>query len=764
MLYDYLLTMFKVIVGLITTERMIYFALGAVGVYFIWICFSLIVCFQRRFYRNSIKLYNFVKKNALDKNHPEILDKKTSKISKGFYYGWRKFKTAEAGKPSEFITRRESLDVEVNGGVLNQGKSFMKAFIGFVSSILFVFNLAYLSGNDGLSLYLLAESLVLPLILFTILKVFYYIYTSIKQQLYKQDVECFYDLVLVLDEVYSKGDRTVYVQETVVPVQNVVVDEQPEQTPEVEEVKEETEELVEESQVDNEETEVVEEVSEKQRTIDDYDVFKKKNIDVEKLLNEVPQSGTTLPYIDVDSDYVIKDDDTPITKTYTDKHNGSDVLGGMLQDMSSIKKIKENQNFIDVDKEIATIDKEKTESVENAAKPEESEDSKEEDDPAEGLVQQTEDSKVEATDLFDALSDFEVKTEEKPEEKNEEKEEEKPEEKPVEEPETSVEVANEPAIQEEPVVQEVESEVVPEPVEEPVVEKTQSSEELTEEKKENIANIVGGFKSNRSKLASGGVVIERNEPHHNRRVATEYQSNYDDGFVSPVGVTRLETNEDENTILNSIKGSTSIYDNPTYDTPVYDPYAGVNPMYNQGYGVPNYNQGYTGYGAGYVQNPQQPYMQTTPSYDAGAGYNAYAGYNNTQYEEPQEEYEDDFEEEEVDISEALEVIQEARKTTKAKKETKQDLVKDPAKKSTKSKEKPVVEEVKTPAKTRGRPKKQVFDEILTIKSDKEFDQVLSRAEKLMRKSDEGLSASQSKRIEKELKMLMDAMNRYKEGK
>ena len=74
---------------------------------------------------------------------------------------------------------------------------------------------------------------------------------------------------------------------------------------------------------------------------------------------------------------------------------------------------------------------------------------------------------------------------------------------------------------------------------------------------------------------------------------------------------------------------------------------------------------------------------------------------------------------------------------------------------------PIVEELKT--SKRGRPKKQVFDETVTIKNDKEFDEVLSRAEKLMKKSESGLSASQSKRIEKELKMLMDAMNKYKDG-
>ena len=73
------------------------------------------------------------------------------------------------------------------------------------------------------------------------------------------------------------------------------------------------------------------------------------------------------------------------------------------------------------------------------------------------------------------------------------------------------------------------------------------------------------------------------------------------------------------------------------------------------------------------------------------------------------------------------------------------------------------EEVSDMAK-RGRPKKQEVSESMVIENDKQFNEVLSRAEKLMRKSDEGLSESQSKRIEKEIKILMDAMNRYKESR
>ena len=63
---------------------------------------------------------------------------------------------------------------------------------------------------------------------------------------------------------------------------------------------------------------------------------------------------------------------------------------------------------------------------------------------------------------------------------------------------------------------------------------------------------------------------------------------------------------------------------------------------------------------------------------------------------------------------------------------------------------------------RGRPKKVAEGE-LVITNDKQFEEVLQKAEKLMRKSEEALSASQAKRVEKALKELIDAMAKYKEG-
>jgi hypothetical protein len=170
----------------------------------------------------------------------------------------------------------------------------------------------------------------------------------------------------------------------------------------------------------------------------------------------------------------------------------------------------------------------------------------------------------------------------------------------------------------------------------------------------------------------------------------------------------------------------------------------------------NYNQGY-GYGG-------QPMYQTPAGMQMnGYGYNqepVYPNYNQPSYNQgfqpvtPQGNYsyEEEVEEEEVETEPVKK-----KKVVRTKEN-------EPRPRNLKKKVASKVEENVTPAKTRGRPKKQEVSESMTIKNDKEFNEVLSRAEKLMRKSEEGLSASQSKRIEKELKMLMDAMSRYKESK
>jgi len=757
-LYDYLITAYKVLVGLVTTKRLILLAVSALAFYLLWISFSLMTCFQKKFSKRCGKLYNFIRKNKMNPTNLQVVDMMAEKISSGFYFGWKKFKQSSGKKPSDFITRREALDVEVSGGVLNQGKTLMRSFIAITTAVLFMFNLAYLGANETITSFVIAESMMLPLIYFIVMKLFYFLYTSIKQQLYKYDIQSFYEVIGALDETFGEN-------EVVVPSVNV-------KTEEVQE------EAVEEAVLEpTEEAEVLEAEKEEDviddnplRSLDRYDVFKKKNIDVDKIINEVPHnSGTSLPYINVDSDYVIKDEGnvtSSLDKIVTDEDDATSILGGMMQDRASLKK--NNANFLDVDKKIAEIDAEKLEEANKVeeAKPEEVAEEK----PAENI--EIGDGSALSLDQFevaenatpaesDNVAPIEEKAEEKPaDEVKEEK---------VEEPAQEMEIVT--SIPEEPVVEET-----PVLVEEPVIETPVENAEEVE--REAIANVVSGFKSNRSKLASGGVIIERNEPIARRErpvikeepvvVAPSVIDDFNDmntaqSYYQPqpsaptVQNTVRQLSADNNTdnILNSLKSSAGGYDYG-YQTPSYE-----TPTYGQGYGYQN--NGYAGqstpsYGAGFgTQSNFGAYQggyvgQSTPNYGQvnqnpyGESFDAYA--QNEDMEEI-DDVQEDFAEEEVATKPAKKV------------RTKEN---EPRPRNLKKKVAPKVEENVTPAKTRGRPKKQEVSETMTIKNDKEFNEVLSRAEKLMRKSEEGLSASQSKRIEKELKMLMDAMSRYKESK
>ena len=337
MLYYYLVTVYKGIVALVTPARLIGVALGALGIYVLWMCISLISSFQRKFNSRCQELVNFTIRTKDIEKTPEMLDKMADKVSSGFGFGWKKFRNSEVGKPSDFITRRESLDVEVNGGLLNNGKTMMRAYISFITVVLAIFNFVYVGGEKVFTFMIFAEALFMPLVFFVVIKLFYFLHNSIKQKLYKMDIESFYEVIDLLDAKFAKKGKVV-----------VSVDEELE-----------TEESEEFSEDEQPEEEINEEEPEEEDNLDKYDIFKKKNIDVSKLMNEVPKSDSTLPFINVDSDYVIKDDDEVGSKQVGQNDNMSTIFGGMLQNTSGIKK----NNFVDVEKSIAEIDHDKLEKL-----------------------------------------------------------------------------------------------------------------------------------------------------------------------------------------------------------------------------------------------------------------------------------------------------------------------------------------------------------------------------------------------------------------
>jgi hypothetical protein len=245
----------------------------------------------------------------------------------------------------------------------------------------------------------------------------------------------------------------------------------------------------------------------------------------------------------------------------------------MMQDRSSMKKA--NSSFIDVDKPVAEIDKEKLEELSHA------EEKKEEakDDPFGGLEQ------------FAVAENANIGSESKDEPDNEKEEEKKEEISIPEEKQEDI-----PAVSEEPKVEEK-----PEEPETPVVPE-EPEKDIAEIQRENIASVVSEFKSEKSRLASGGVVIERNEPiaRRERPKAVEEFDNLE--YEEPVAqvpvqeeyypktdeINKLNINENTDTILNSLKTSAGGYD------------AGYQGYNNGSYGQTSYgNQSY-GYQA---QNP-----------------------------------------------------------------------------------------------------------------------------------------------------------------
>lgn len=700
-----MITVYKVVVGLVTPERLIAVALGALGLYIIWIFCSLIGSFQRKFNTRCQQVINDVLKNKEIEKHPELLDKKIDKISSGFGFGWKKFRKSLSGKPSDFIKRREALDVEINGGVLNNGKTMMRAYIAFVTAVLFIFNFAYVGGENAITFITLAETIMLPFVFYVVVKLFYFLHNSIKQKFYRMDIESFYEVIDLLDTKFAKKVKVVEVEE--------------EASDEDENLEKEPEEAT------NEETETQENTQE--TGLDKYDVFKKKNIDVSKIMNEVPKADSTLPHINVDSDYVIKDDDEVGAKSVGQEDNASTIFGGMMQNTSGLKK----NNFVDIEKNIAEIDEEKLEKINNldSGAQTSSEESAEDFEKIETGAENVELTEGEFIDGNVTLGSL---------------------------------IGN---------VSEVENEVEEPPVSENTskfIEIEKNEENSAVQEQENIASVVSGFKASRSKLASGGMVIERNEPIAKRdrggfltnerdEVASEEQktSYAQQERSEPENViTRPEANTNADAVLSTLK---SVQGN-------YDGYPmGQNFAPSTNYGNVGFDQNY-----GY-QNPMQSVfvpqmnapMQGYP-YAAEPAYQNYGGGSFAQnYGEPNpqiDEFNEDLDETEefVETNKKQETAQKKKKVRTKEEEPRPRNLKSAEKKQTKKEESPVVK--------RGRPKKQEVSESMVIENDEQFNEILSRAEKLMRKSEEGLSESQSKRIEKEIKILMDAMNRYKEGK
>lgn len=696
MIYNYILVVLRLFVGILTNKILIITALAGLGIYLLWVLLAVAFSFGRKFYKRCDKLTKFVNNNERSDENFDIIMEKSRKISSGLFAGIKTFKRNGTGFPSNYISKSNALDSEVTGGIFNHGKSFMRAYILVSSLFILLMNFAYLGADKPLTGTLIAEIAMLPFIYFVIIRLFYFLYTSTQQQFYKIDVEKFNELVDALDEKYGTKPQNTFAPKTDASEFNAknnyedkIYENNLEQETEAEPVLAEAEtdkNLAIEENFENEtfSTEVENEV------VDDLN---EQNKEFEQE-NQVPSvNESEADFIDVNSDFEVKDEHVEADNEFADNQNEnisafeetdnsekSDLVQVEDESSHNFENLEEDNNpslshFDGGDNQTFELNNsnEVTKEAENA-------NSDDNEFNLSGLINMFETEASENDSQNSALQN----------------------EKTILENESKNEIGNKP-IKEMPI--KLERNALP---------------------KQNESSQVNNKASNLTKY-------------------NQTQNVSNNGF-SKMG-----------NFLNFVGSSSDSYgtdlEKPNSRSNFYGGFNGKNDK------IANEQSEDLKVSKPIVKKQIVPKSKLTHQINEPI-----ESLNNTQVEVSEQARKQSDVQLNNDTAKTFvpnESVAEPEKINKT-------IEREPAKLVTeqvfepKAKPNAIAGTTGSSKGKRGRPTKVVFDENVEIKNDAEFESVLLRAEKLMRKSEEGLSASQSKRVEKELKTLLDAMNRYKE--
>lgn len=738
-MYDYIVTAFNVLAGLITKEILMAISFVGIGIFLVWITLQLAFCFQRRFNSKCIKMYNFIKNNENNAECAEFIQSKSKKVSVGLSRGWKKFTTSSHGKPSDFITREEVLDKEINSGFLNNGRSIMKSYIWVVTVVLFIFNLSLVSTQAIDVVKALSFALVLPAITYFILKIFYYAYNNIRQQIYKSNVEILYEFLQLLDERFAKQDnQNINIINNVRAEQTESENETTEFDSELAEEMEDDESLDNETLNENVEAEPLEDYeANEEATFDDGDEANAPLTQTDDTTKNLMEDEESLQSDDANqeddevlvasSDQVTEDDVIP-----EETHDELEAINTSSQnEQADTNEEEPNESDDEVLEDVMDEEDEFAEDMVDEDEVEEDVEPVVSDEPAvsETTEPQTEEVDQSIADQYDIFKKKNIDVEKiinetpKSAEKYsrqyinvdsdyilnddyiDEEESTANDKEPVETTKSVNEASTgevEAQVKEDEVqtdeAESVEKDEVSadEELGEKLSEFSKSNEVAQEEKLSSIEDdyeasgtvyASGGKRVHKSKLADGGVEIVKNDyrrkPH----------SNKSGSGVPNVDIHELKT-DDEDTVPGKLENIAPKTEN--------------NPQKN--------DSDLSEESAEMPKNQQSEAASETNKKGDG----------------------------ETKKSSNTKPKSQRRKRIKTNKKGDDE-----------------VEESQT-KKSRGRPKNEIDANSLEITNDRQFNDVLARAEKLMRKSEEGLSQSQSKRIENELKLLIEAMNKYKE--
>ena len=205
-MYEWLITIFNVFVGIVSGEIIAIAAASAIGLLVFWALFSLLFSAESRFSKACRKISILLDEKGLtSETYPKFIEL-ASHLPKSFLIGWQTFEHSKTGLPSQFITRYECLESELNGGLFKKNRSVMKGFIAFFTAIFAILSFAILDTTEALTGYMLAEALFIPFMFVLLGFLIYFLYAALRQYQYRICVDDFGEMMEILNNKVENNE------------------------------------------------------------------------------------------------------------------------------------------------------------------------------------------------------------------------------------------------------------------------------------------------------------------------------------------------------------------------------------------------------------------------------------------------------------------------------------------------------------------------------------------------------------------------------
>jgi len=233
-LFEVLRTAFKIVASGLTQNSLFVIGLSVLVCMIAGSVMSLCFNSSVRFSKNSKVMIVFLKENSLNKENYPLFIEKFKKFPLEMRLAWKQYEIKKKGNASDYLNREDCFEAPLMGGIQKQSRSLMRTVIYFVLGLLTIFSVAIIgstassgSTNAVLTTTMLADAMIVPLIVFLLLMINYYIYTYIRNQEYRTANDYFLDLVDTLSDrvdltsIFGEDSRSiglissVYANETI---------------------------------------------------------------------------------------------------------------------------------------------------------------------------------------------------------------------------------------------------------------------------------------------------------------------------------------------------------------------------------------------------------------------------------------------------------------------------------------------------------------------------------------------------------------------